>query len=358
MEARMRPLEIARRLFKPSAYSSLWRRRAHHAASEYAERLVEEERFYSACETVNDLPGIFHYWSDKYIRPKLEQLGASHPEDFFAKRLEMAYQKSRRQNRVFLSIGAGNCDTETRLAQWLKQNGCTEFSIECLEMNKQMLARGSACAQAAGVAEHLDMVSGDFNTWQPTKSYDAVIANQSLHHVLNLEGLFRGIAQSLEPTGQFLTSDIMGRNGHMRWPEALAIVQEYWRELPAKYRYNNLLRRLEESYQNWDCSTEGFEGIRAQEILPLLIEHFSFDEFLGFANVIDPFVDRAIGPNFDAGRRWDCEFIDRVHARDEIELAAGHVKPTHIIAALCVGRSGENRTFGGMTPESCVRAPG
>jgi len=34
----------------------------------------------------------------------------------------------------------------------------------------------------------------------------------------------------------------------------------------------------------WDCSKQGFEGIRAQDILPLLVKKFSFRSFLGFGN--------------------------------------------------------------------------
>jgi 2-polyprenyl-3-methyl-5-hydroxy-6-metoxy-1,4-benzoquinol methylase len=319
--------------------------------------MAAEKRFFDACESVHELPEIYHYWSDKYVRPKLEQFGISHPDAFFAKGLETAYMASPRRHRAFLSIGAGNCDTEVRLAQELLRKGHSEFRIECLELNEQMLSRGRTHAEAAQVHEHLDMVGADFNTWRPTKRYDAVIANQSLHHVLNLEGLFRGIAQCLDSTGQFLTSDMIGRNGHMRWPEALTIVHEYWRELPAQYRYNNQLRRHEELYENWDCSKEGFEGIRAQDILPLLIKHFQFDTFVAFGNVIDPFVDRAFGHNFDPKRDWDREFIDRVHMRDETELASGSTKPTHMIAALCVGRAGQNRVINGMTPKSSVRVP-
>ena len=62
-------------------------------------------------------------------------------------------------------------------------------------------------------------------------SYDAVIANQSLHHVSNLEGLFAAIKDALSPQGRFITSDMIGRNGHMRWPEALDIIHDFWRQL-------------------------------------------------------------------------------------------------------------------------------
>jgi hypothetical protein len=54
----------------------------------------------------------------------------------------------------------------------------------------------------------------------------------------------------------------------MRWPEALELVTELWKELPTKYKDNCLLKRVQLEYENWDCSTEGFEGVRSQDILP------------------------------------------------------------------------------------------
>src|SRR5689334_1941502 len=108
---------------------------------------------------------------------------------------------------------------------------------------------------------------------------------------------------------------IIGRNGHLRWPEALEIIQEFWPYLPPSHRSNHQLQRYEAMFEDWDCSIEGFEGIRAQDILPLLSERFHFDWFIPYGNVIDPFVERGFGHNFDANVDWDRDFIDRVHQR-------------------------------------------
>ena len=183
-----------------------------------------------------------------------------------------------------------------------------------------------------------------------------MVANSSLHHVLNLEGLLENVRYSLAPTGFFVTSDTIGRNGHMRWPEALSIVHEYWRELPREYTYNHLLRRYEEVYDNWDCSNEGFEGIRAQDILPLLIDKFHFDFFVPFGNVIDPFIDRGFGHNFKVENPWDTAFIDRVHARNEAEMIRGAIKPTHIVAAMCVAQPAKASIRDGFAPAFCTLA--
>ena len=207
------------------------------------------------------------------------------------------------------------------------------------------------------VEDHINPVCVDFNHWQPAKKYHLVLANQCLHHVLELEALFKTIKQCLSTSGYFLTSDVIGRNGHQRWPEALPLVQEFWQELPPQYRFNQLLKRHEEQYINHDCSTHGFEGIRAQDILPLLIKNFYFDLFIPFSNITLVFIDRPFGHNFSTEREWDLDFIDRVHARDEEAILSGEIKPTQMLAAMCLTPRETQLVNPLLTPEFCVRTP-
>lgn len=321
----------------------------------YDARLRSEQAYYAQRTQVHDLPPIFHYWSNKHLRPTLEAFGFAHPEAFLA--LYVARALAGRSRGTVISIGAGNCDTEIRLAQALLARGIVDFEIECIDLNRRMLERGAAAARDVGVDGLLRFTEADFNRWTPRRSYDAVVANQSLHHVLALEHLLDAIVGGLAPHGLFVTSDMIGRNGHQRWPEARAIVDEFWAELPPAYRRNLQLGRYEERFRDWDCSRDGFEGIRAQDILPLLIERFAFDLFIAFGNVIDPFIDRSFGHHFDPAKAWDRDFIDRVNARDEAEIAAGRITPTHMMAVMRVGRGGTPTTLGGLTPERCVRRP-
>jgi len=324
---------------------------------EYDTRIEAELNCYNNCINVHELPLIFHYWSNRYLRPKVEQFGFSHPDSFFSNNLAQMFQYRAGQAKTFLSIGSGNCDTEVRVAKALADADFVDFQIECLDLNSAMLQRGQEMAVTQGVSQYVACVYGDLNSWQPVKEYDAVIANQSLHHVLNLEGLFSGIKKSLKHDGLFIVSDMIGRNGHQRWPEALRIVREFWRELPQRYHYNQQLKRYEETFLNWDCSVDSFEGIRAQDILPLLVSQFKFDMFLGFANAIDPFVDRSFGHNFDANCEKDRAFIDRVHQRDEAEISAGSIKPTHMFAVMRAQGEGARHCLGHLTPEFCIRMP-
>ncbi len=310
----------------------------------YRQSLETEKRVYANCVNIHHLPPIFHYWSNRHLLPKLQAFGFTSPARMFAGHLENVCANSPKPPR-FLSLGAGNCDLELELAARLQRH---DFIIDCLDLNPVMLERGRGAARRQGLSARLNFLAADLNAWKSAHSYDAIIASQSLHHVVNLEGLFDQVAQSLRPGAKLLISDMIGRNGHRRWPEALEIVREFWRNLPPSYRFNRVLDYYEEMYQDWDCSLEGFEGVRSQDVLPLLLDRFHFHFFLGYGNVIDPFIDRAFGPNFDPASEWDRNFIDEVHRRDERELASGRLTPTHMIAIVA-------REPGKFHPQSSVR---
>lgn len=324
----------------------------------YALRLANEKLRYNSDLNVHDLPDIFHYWSNKHLAPpKFHPLGITDPEQFFFLYAKKFHERFPDKNIRMVSIGCGNCDMEARLAQRLKEVGIVHFTIECMDINEMMLARGKTLAQTLGVADHIVPLVSDFNHWQPAGTYDLVLANQCLHHVLELEHLFAAIKRCLNPEGYFLTSDMIGRNGHQRWPEAFSVVQEFWKELPASYRYNRLLSRHEQEWINHNCADTSFEGIRAQDILPLLIKDFHFEVFLPFANLVTVFIDRPFGHNFDPNGTWDRDFIDRVHARDEQGLLSGELKPTQMLAVLRTVAVATTLLDPRLTPAFCVRHP-
>lgn len=322
---------------------------------DYSNRTKAELEVYKHQINVHDLPPIFHYWSGNHLRPIFDDAGISTMEGFFADELARKYRPALERHFVFLSIGAGNCDMEILVAKELAKKGFRHFQIECLEINGAMIERGRLQAQQEGVISHIELISADLNTWVACKQYDGVMANQSLHHVMNLEGLLRQVRNSLGDSAVFVISDIIGRNGHMRWPEAMEVIDDLWQELPESHKFNHALQRYEPAYANWDCSVEGFEGIRAQDILPLLMKEFEFEKFVPFGNVIDIFVDRAFGRNFDPTSKWDCAFIDRVHKIDEEGFQSGRLTPTHLMATL--SKQGTDSPFisRGLFPQKCVR---
>jgi SAM-dependent methyltransferase len=324
----------------------------------YTEKLEQEILSYRDVVNVSELPEIYSYWSNKFLRPKLESLGFSNSNEFYVEYVKpMALATPDSVCRI-LSLGAGNCDTEINLAESLEQSGVKNFAFDCLDVNPQMLTRGKQLAQERCLSSHFNFFERDINNWEAQTSYDIVIANQCLHHFVELELLFEKTHQCLQDKGFFLTNDMIGRNGHMRWPEALELVHALWSLLDEKYKWNHQLRRQEAVYENWDCSIwGGFEGVRAQDILPLLVKTFHFDSFIGFGNLINVFVDRGFGCNFHVSDPKDCVFIDFVAGLDDYFIESGKIKPTQMLAAMTKSEMNPVKIYKHLTPAFCIRDP-
>ena len=324
---------------------------------DYAKKIKQELDIYKDQVNVHDLPQIFHYWSNKYLVPIFEDAGIGSTEEFFSSNLLISAKRTGCSVANFLSIGSGNCDLEISIAKQLVDSGFDNFSLECLELNPSMLARGKQRAEDYGVSEKMIFSEADFNRWKPQKQYTGIMANQSLHHVTELEHLFKQIKESLHNDGSFIISDMIGRNGHQRWPETLTVVNKYWAQISDDKKYNVLLKRFEAEYENWDCSKEGFEGIRAQDILPLLVQEFLCEKFVGFGGVVDIFIDRCFGHNFDPNSISDLEFIDRLHAEDESGLKSGVLKPTQMRSIFVKTLHTIPYYSRGISPEQAIRKP-
>ena len=177
-----------------------------------------------------------------------------------------------------------------------------------------------------------------------------------LHHVLNLEDLFNQIKLKLkDENSRFLTYDMIGRNGHMRWPEALFEVNKIWNNLPESKKYNHYLKGFQPKYFNYDASRSGFEGIRSQDILKLLNEKFYFESFFGFANIVESFVDRAYGPNYDPQNVNDSKIINMIHKLDESLLIEHNLSPTHMLASMSSNKLTFKEKFYPGTIEDWIR---
>ena len=323
---------------------------------DYAERIRREIETYRYVENVHDLPEIFHFWSNKYVRPKMEEvLGVSSFEDFYAKYI-LQYRKDHPQETIRIaSLGVGNGDLEVRVAKTLRERQLTGFLFQCLDINPNMLSRGRELAAEAQLSDSFEFIETDLSCWSPQGHVAIVMAHHSLHHLIALEETFSMIRRAIGDQGYFLSCDMIGRNGHMRWPEALEIVHDIWRTMPDRYKYNHQLRRFEELYENWDCSKEGFEGIRAEDILPLLLKNFHFEAFVAYGNLPDIFIDRGFGHNFRDDSEEDRSFIDRIGALNDRLIGEGAIKPTQMIAVLRTRPVAPCRCHQHWTPEFCVR---
>src|SRR2546421_10350946 len=113
----------------------------------YETKVEQEIRNYRDVADVHELPPIYHYWSNKHLRPKFESLGFSNPDEFYLQYITQFAGSTTQWTCNILSLGAGNCDTELRLSELLVANGVHNFIFHCLDINPQMLARGEKFAR-------------------------------------------------------------------------------------------------------------------------------------------------------------------------------------------------------------------
>jgi hypothetical protein len=160
---------------------------------------------------------------------------------------------------ALLSIGSGDGAVEVEVAKLLRQSG-VRFNFNLLEISPVQIERAQRRIAEEGLQQHFVLHEVDVNAWEPKAEFAGIMAHHSLHHVVQLERLFDGVKKSL--LGYFCSIDMIGRNGHMRWPEVLELVQLFWALLPPEKRKHAVLPNFENGFYNHDSSSIGFEGIR------------------------------------------------------------------------------------------------
>lgn len=305
---------------------------------------------------VHDLPAIHHYWTERYAVPLFLEVGIAGIDALWEDHIAEQCRRCSPRPARWVSLGAGNGELELPLMARLAERGLTNLELVLLELNSAMLDRAREVAEQLGLGERVATEQTDLNTWIAEESADVYLAVHSLHHVMELEHLYDEVARSIDPQGVLLVNDLIGRNGHVRWPEAGALVRQIWEILPERYRYNHYLGKIDDAYPDIDCSTEGFEGIRAQEVLPLLLERFHPEIFVTFGNVTDPFVDRVYGPNFDPHKAEDTFLIDAIAKLDDAGLDLGILTPTHLMGSFRAAPV-QCRYPHGRSPQATVHEP-
>ncbi len=304
----------------------------------------------------SELPPVFHYWSNKYLRPRFEAFGFASPEDFFFQRMREETQNLGRPLRC-LSLASGRCASEMGLIQRFVDSGLPVPRFVCLELNGLLLDAARSNARRSLVDSYLQLEAVDVSHVAEGEfgNFDVVLTNQCLHHFLELEHALDLVYTSLHPGGLLLVSDVIGRNGHQLWPEALQEVQGFWDRMPVRLRKDRTRGGSSRKYIDYDHSNVGFEGIRAQEILAALIERFEFEYCFPYGGIIMPFIERRFGWNFDVQSESDLELIDQIAKREHELLWSGAIKPTQLLASLRKERATGVTTDFPYPPSACVR---
>jgi SAM-dependent methyltransferase len=212
-----------------------------------------------------------------------------------------------------LSLGSGPGGREIELAGRIGA-----AAVVCADINPELLALGRQRAEERRL--NLSFVEADLNTIElPAGEFDVVFCYASLHHVIELERLAEQIRRTFRPGATLVTVDVVSRNFFQMWPETREVVRALWRGLPDQFRLNHTAYAepaLDRDIWEPDGRAAGMECVRSEDILPVLEQHFSVQEFVPYFALCRRFFDTMYGPNYDLGRPLDRSIVDWVWQLD------------------------------------------
>jgi SAM-dependent methyltransferase len=286
---------------------------------DYARLIEEEKAHYSKIEVTDELTeGGRHASSPwKYYWTRVADELRSSPFTDIAGALE---QQHRRQNRPvrILSLGSGYCGHELALAQRLT---CA-YEITCTDINETLFTEARKRAQAQGLFLRFQQEDLNFIHIAPAY-YDMIFAHAVLHHVINLETLFEQIALGLTADGILNLVEVIGMNRRLLWKENERFANLVLDAIPYELTAGAKLHVSSEE--------EGMEGVRQEEILPILRRRFeplyeySHGAFMRYVCTDERF-GRYLNPAHELGKRY----LDLLIDIDRSAVRNGILRPLEI----------------------------
>ena len=113
----------------------------------------------------------------------------------------------------------------------------------------------------------------------PEGPFDAIIANDVLHHITGLERLYGRIHHALAPQGRFVFNEYVGPNRFQYDDERIELINRYFRLFPDRLRWdavtNSCLWRRTRVDARKLAEEDPTEAVRSEEVLPLARAAFS-----------------------------------------------------------------------------------
>jgi len=228
------------------------------------EKLIEEEKqHYSDIEVTDDLKegGAHASTSWSYYWQHVDRTISRGPFANVPEWLGTTYG-ARAEPIEILSLGSGYCGNELDFARRID----APCRIHCTDINDDIFAQAKEVAANEGLDVSFRTEDLNFIDIEPDR-YHMIFAHAVLHHVINLERLYDQISRGLKSDGVLHLVEVVGQNRKLIWDENEAFANQLLEHLPEQVIGDHRLHVLPEE--------EGMEGIRQEEIMPLMESRFS-----------------------------------------------------------------------------------
>src|SRR5262249_53129635 len=166
----------------------------------------------------------------------------------------------------------------------------------------------------------------------PEGPFDAIFANDVLHHITDLEGLYGRIHGALAPEGKLLFNEYVGPNRFQYSDARMEIINRYFRLLPDRLRFNpywggaHFWRRSRvDPFRIAD--EDPTEAVRSEDVLPLARKFFQVEvEYPYGGGLLNPLLGEIVG-NFDEKEPHDRELLRVLCDADDRLTRSGRIEP-------------------------------
>ncbi len=164
----------------------------------------------------------------------------------------------------------------------------------------------------------------------PDNAYDLVVVQQAFHHFDALEFVAGQISRALKPHGVFVLKDYIGANFLQRTPKQRAVCSMLWRTLPERYRRHVSGRVLDGIYIPRKEDLPPYEGIRAEDVLPVIEARFRTLHSHTYGGILFPLWN-GFAQNYTESAD-DRALVERLWQLDRQMIDSGAVEPNFIRA--------------------------
>jgi SAM-dependent methyltransferase len=284
------------------------------------ERLIREEKeHYSKIEVTERLTeggahansAWNHYW--ERVGRVLDRSGCADLARYLCQNVAKGSQPLE-----VLSLGSGYCGHEIELARGMTRR----YRLTCTDVNESVFEKAKAVAHNERLSMEFRPADLNFIQIDPGR-YDLIFAHAAIHHVINLENLFEQLAHGLRAQGVFHLTEVVGKNRKLIWESNERYANALLDLIPHRYTHGIRLAVPED--------VDGMEGIRQEDIMPLLRQHFSpvFEYRHGaFMRFICTHGD--LGPLLDPRNSEARRYLDFLIDCDECAVRYGVLQPLEI----------------------------
>jgi SAM-dependent methyltransferase len=232
--------------------------------------------------------------------------------------------------RRTLVVGCGSGWLERALA---KKEGFPEI-VAC-DIAPDVVDRARRQAEAAGLSalryETVDLEEDPL----PEGPFDAVFANDVLHHVSRLEELYAGIHGTLAPGGRFIFNEYVGPNRFQYSDARMDLINRYFRLFPDRLRMDPVAGGLTWRRRRIDpaklIAEDPTEAVRSEDVLPLARKTFrAVREYPYGGGLLNPLLFGVIS-NFRPNDPQDDRLLDVLCAAEEYLTSNDLLEPDFMI---------------------------